>query len=646
MARKMETIDLGFRVLMKGLKNGMSKAGKSIKNFAKGAGIDFKSTGSAAGNLGKLVKGGMNVAKKALKLVAVAATATAAAFTAMVVSSVKAFAEFELRIAEIKTLGVKGLDVTGLGEKALELMREMGFSTGELLKGFYDALSAGISTESLNHFMEQAGILAVAGVTSIAVAVDGLTSLANAYAIETEGGINAVANILNETKNLGKTTVAELSASIGRVAPTAAGLGVSMEELGAALATATAKGINTRESMSGLKALLQNLVSPGNDAAAMAKFLGIELGAVALKNKGLIGIMESVNKGMTKGAGKLGALGKAAVQSSQKLAQLKAAQLKAREEGKKFPEALRKQIPMLKKATADLFKQMELAGTPAEQAFVNLFGSVEALNMAFALTQDGAAVFQGNLNAITQEAITGENALAGYNEIQDTLAQQWKNLKGFVNALRIEIGKLTNEDLRSLIDTAKEWLETHGPDIQLWFDKALTWVKTMIEVFWPKIKKSLDKFWDMVQIFIEALGIAFSPTGIFVAIVDYFTVFLDILGWLIGQVGIFIKQVKSMINWVKNALKWIAKLPANILGGIGNFLLPGQPFNTPGWGFGQQAYNPTGNAGALTPRGSGDRTMYVNMSVGGIVDPNLIRKLFPALQREAFIRGLDWGGTK
>ena len=59
--------------------------------------------------------------------------------------------------------------------------------------------------------------------------------------------MNRVQTVLLQTQNLGITTVGELGASLANVTPTAAALGVSFEQVGAAMALMTAKGVPTAQ---------------------------------------------------------------------------------------------------------------------------------------------------------------------------------------------------------------------------------------------------------------------------------------------------------------------------------------------------------------------------------------------------------------
>ena len=82
----------------------------------------------------------------------------------------------------------------------------------------------------------------------------------NALGLEA-GDTNKVADQLFTTVRLGKTTMTELSASLGQVLPFARSAGLGLDGVGAAMATLTASGISTAQATTSFGASLTS--SPG-----------------------------------------------------------------------------------------------------------------------------------------------------------------------------------------------------------------------------------------------------------------------------------------------------------------------------------------------------------------------------------------------
>ena len=195
--------------------------------------------------------------------------------------------KFEKAMAEVSTLldDTSGLKKTSDAVKQLSI--QFGQSPVDTAKALYQIISAGASGAAEQmELLTIANKLAVGGVTDVATAADGLTTVLNAYAGQ---GLNAtqVSDILFATMRGGKTTIGELSQTIGLVATMAGQTGVTFEELGAAIATITKAGIKSSEAMSGLRGVLTAVLKQTDQSVKMAKTLGVEFGATALKTKGL-----------------------------------------------------------------------------------------------------------------------------------------------------------------------------------------------------------------------------------------------------------------------------------------------------------------------------------------------------------------------
>ena len=92
----------------------------------------------------------------------------------------------------------------------------------------------------------------------------------------------------------GKTTITELSASVGQVLPISSALGVSFDETVAAISALTTQGISTAQATTGLRAALTSIIAPSNEAAKLAAQLGIEFSAAGVEANGFGGVMDQV----------------------------------------------------------------------------------------------------------------------------------------------------------------------------------------------------------------------------------------------------------------------------------------------------------------------------------------------------------------
>lgn len=198
-------------------------------------------------------------------------------------------------LAEVSTL-IEGTDqeLAALTAASRAFVREFGGGVDDQLGAFYQTISAGASSVSeATETMTQANKLAKGGVTDIGTAVDGLTTILNAYG-EKAGGAAAVSDAMFVAMRAGKTTIGELSSSIGGVAPLAESAGVSVDEMLASVAALTKGGISTAESVTGLRAILAAVTKPSAEASKAAQALGVDFSTAAIQSQGFAGWLDDL----------------------------------------------------------------------------------------------------------------------------------------------------------------------------------------------------------------------------------------------------------------------------------------------------------------------------------------------------------------
>lgn len=187
-------------------------------------------------------------------------------------STLKACADaaitFEAGMAEVFTL-LPNLSEEARAQMSDDMMRfssEMNVMTSESVPALYQAISAGVPPENVFSFMETAQKAAVGGVAELETTVDGLTSIVNAYGSDVISA-QAVSDQLFTAVKLGKTDFEQLSRSIYNVVPTAAAAGISFENVAAALAVITARGVPTATATTQLRQMLVKLNDSGSEVA-------------------------------------------------------------------------------------------------------------------------------------------------------------------------------------------------------------------------------------------------------------------------------------------------------------------------------------------------------------------------------------------
>ena len=221
---------------------------------------------------------------------AIAATAVAG----IGIAAITMASDFDTSIREVNTLlNLPKSAFQELREETLSLSSEIGRSASEVVPSLYNAISAGVPQDNVFDFLRVSNQAAIGGVTSLAKAVDGLTSVTNAYGPDVLSASRA-SDILFTSVRLGKTTFDELSSSVNQVAPLAAAIGLEFEQVAAAFTTVTTQGVPTTQAMTQVRALMQSLAAPTTRVKATLDDLGITLNQQRLSQEGFIPILDEI----------------------------------------------------------------------------------------------------------------------------------------------------------------------------------------------------------------------------------------------------------------------------------------------------------------------------------------------------------------
>lgn len=208
--------------------------------------------------------------------------------------------QFSESMSKISTLyGGIDVDTNNLKKSIMSLSNQTGIAANEIAGGYYEALSAGLPVtndmKDTTEFMTQAIQLSKGGFTDTASAVNVMTSAINAYGLEAKDS-KRISDVLITTQNLGKTTVDELSKSMGNVIPTAKAYGVNIEQLGASYALMTAKGIDTAQSTTSINAMLNELGDSSSIAGAkILELTGKSFGQLMSEGKSVGDVLKIMN---------------------------------------------------------------------------------------------------------------------------------------------------------------------------------------------------------------------------------------------------------------------------------------------------------------------------------------------------------------
>lgn len=238
-------------------------------------GFDFSIFGNTKLDTSGVTQGISSMTVAAGNLISDFAKSAGSQLAGIAKSAVSIGSAFETSLAKITTIAdTSKLSTQQLSDQITAMSSKMGVAASDIAEATYQAISAGQDTSNAVAFAGQASKLAAAGFTSSSSAVDILTTALNAYGMSADQATH-VSDVLLTTQNLGKTSVDELSASMGKVIPLAAAYGVSVENLSSGLAVMTANGIATAEATTYTKSMLNEL---GDSGSTVGKILQKQTG--------------------------------------------------------------------------------------------------------------------------------------------------------------------------------------------------------------------------------------------------------------------------------------------------------------------------------------------------------------------------------
>ena len=186
-------------------------------------------------------------------------------------ASAKMASGFEDAMAKVSTIADSSeVPMDEMKKSILTLSNQTGISSDEIANNVYDAISAGQKTGDAVNFVSNSTKLAKAGFADAGDALNILTTILNAYGLKASEVTN-VSDMLIQTQNLGKTTVAELSSAMGKVIPTANAYNVGLDQLCTGYAIMTANGVATAESTTYMNSMLNELGKSGTTVSGILK---------------------------------------------------------------------------------------------------------------------------------------------------------------------------------------------------------------------------------------------------------------------------------------------------------------------------------------------------------------------------------------
>jgi len=245
---------------------------------------------SFSNDLGSIADPIANVTEMVVKLETALAAMAVGGLTYATVEAGK----FSSSMNEINTLlDISSDDFNGLSDDVLNYSKSSTASLEDIQNSMYNLISLGVdykdSIETLNTIEK----LSVATKSSLNDTTNTLIGTMNAYGAGIDEASDYSDIFFTIIKD-GKTTLPELSTSIANVTSIAATADIPFETLGASIAALTASGATTSAAITQIKAAIQAIIKPTEEASKLAQEFGVDMSASAIESKGFEVVLKEI----------------------------------------------------------------------------------------------------------------------------------------------------------------------------------------------------------------------------------------------------------------------------------------------------------------------------------------------------------------
>lgn len=293
-------------------------------------------------------------------------------------------------------------------------------------------------------------------------------------------------DVLTQIVAKGVGTMDEFASALPLVSGLASSAGIEFDALGASIAFMTTKGYSASQSVTRLQSVISALLNPNERMTAALRTMGVESGSVALEMFGLAGTLD----------------------------------------------------------------RLDQAFGGSQDAMAEALGSVEALQAAVVLGQDGFAEFEESFVS----SLDGVTAAAEAVQM-DSPAAQFDLLKSQISALAIEVGDALIPALRQIVDVVSpvirsliDWIDLN-PNLTA----TIVTLAAAAAVAGPALMivgQAVTGIGTIVRVAAIALGALLSPVGLIAAGAAGLATVLgvDVVGGfqaIIDQIGVFFGRLQN-----------------------------------------------------------------------------------------------------
>lgn len=454
------------------------------------ASLNFKNAQNAAAVAQEDVDNRSKAMKDSLNAAAGAMTAVGAATLVTSGFSVKLAGDFQQQTQTLVAgAGVSSDKIDGVRQSILQMAVDTGTATKNLTESFFQVNSRLGDVKQSTDVVRDAAELAKVHMADEATVATALADALNAYKGK---GLDAakVSNILGVAVEEGGMNFQSLSTALSQVGPIAASVGISLEQVAAALAVMTQQGMSTDQASQDLRHTIEKLQSPTDAMRTTWNQIGLTQAQVAAALKGPGGLPAALNLVADTAKNKVGPDGKVAIDTfmqsrdaassladmlkgmdpavKQLATSLQNGSIGVKEYNKAAMEMTGSQSAQAKQfealyTKANGFNAALKAGKPGFADFDDLlksaFGDTTSLTTALMLTNKHSDDFARVTNDAAKAAGDASGQIKGWSDVQGTLNQKFSQAKGALEVAAITLGTALIPAVTKIVQDITPWVE-------------------------------------------------------------------------------------------------------------------------------------------------------------------------------------------
>ena len=215
--------------------------------------------------------------------------------TGLISESNAAFAEFEIKISQIRTIAQDNqLTFKQWATSVGDLASRFGATGIDVATAAYNALSNQVAKGTqVFTFLEEAMRFGAITVATTEQSVNLLASAINSYGLSV-GATEELSAQFFKSMDLGRFVASELDNTFGRVAASSNQVGISMAELLGSMSLITIQGIKANEAMTLINNVVLKLIRPSEEMQKVFDGMGVASGRAAIETFGLQGVLQQL----------------------------------------------------------------------------------------------------------------------------------------------------------------------------------------------------------------------------------------------------------------------------------------------------------------------------------------------------------------